>query len=212
MTIATPSMALPLGVQPPSLAVATATLPPGVAPADDRARRLAAAIARGDETAFRELYDDYQGRLFRLALVLARGDEALAQDAVQAAFIIAARKLRGAESASHLWNWLARVTRQQLVKIWKQRRPKTGFIEVAELPDCPTETPPDAALEECLDAALLTMPPDDRDLIAGFYFDGLSHKEIADRLGATPKAISCRLERLRAKLRSAIARQLSHET
>lgn len=211
MTVATPSMSLPVGVQPPSLAVETATPPPGAAVADDRARRLAAAIARGDETAFRELYDGYQIRLFRLALVLARGDETLAQDAVQAAFIIAARKLRGAESASHLWNWLARVTRQQLVKIWRQRSPATGLVEVGELPDCPSEPPPDAALEECLDAALLTMPPDDRDLIAWFYFERLSHKEIADRLGATPKAVSSRLERLRAKLRSAIARQLSHE-
>ncbi len=212
MTVATLSMSLPVGGQPPSPVVETAAPPAGAALADARARRLAAAIAQGDETAFRELYDGYQARLFRLALVLARGEETLAQDAVQAAFIIAARKLHGAESADHLWNWLARVTRQQVAKIWKQRRPGADVVEVTPLADCAADAPPDSALEECLDAALLTLPPDDREVIAWFYSDRLSHKDIAERLGATPKAVSSRLERARARLRSAIAHQLSHET
>jgi RNA polymerase sigma-70 factor (ECF subfamily) len=192
--------------------VESAAPPVGAALADDRARRLAAAISQGEETAFRELYDSYQARLFRLALVLARGEESLAEDAVQAAFIIAARKLHSADSADHLWNWLARVTRQQVAKIWKQRRPGADVVEVSPLADCAAEAPADSTLEECLDAALLTLPPDDRELVSWFYFDRLSHKEIADRLHATPKAISGRLERARARLRSAVAHDLSHET
>ncbi|MBU6410841.1 MAG: hypothetical protein KGR98_10690, partial [Verrucomicrobia bacterium] len=82
--------------------------------ADVVARRLAAALARGNEAAFQELYDRYHRRLFRLALVLGRGDEWLAHDTVQAAFVTAATKLRRVESEDHLWNWLARVARQQL--------------------------------------------------------------------------------------------------
>ena len=211
MTVATPSMSLPV-----ERSTATARpWKPHASPVrrwgSTCARRLAAAISRGDESRLPGALRRYETGCSAWPWCWHGSDETLAQDAVQAAFIIAARKLRGAESAGHLWNWLARVTRQQLVKIWRQRSPATGLVEVGELPDCPSEPPPDAALEECLDAALLTMPPDDRDLIAWFYFERLSHKEIADRLGATPKAVSSRLERLRAKLRSAIARQLSHE-
>ncbi len=46
------------------------------------------------------------------------------------------------------------------------------------------------------------------------YFMGplVSHKEIAGRLDATPKSVSSRLERARAKLRAAMARILAHET
>jgi DNA-directed RNA polymerase specialized sigma24 family protein len=40
----------------------------------------------------------------------------------------------------------------------------------------------------------------------------LSHQEIAGQLNTTPKAVSSRLERARAKLRSLITRRLSHET
>jgi RNA polymerase sigma-70 factor (ECF subfamily) len=210
MTAAATSMPWLVKVQRPVLE--TARLQPGNAADDANARRLAAAISRGDETAFREFYEGYHRRLFRLALVLSRGDETLAQDAVQGAFIIAARKLRGAESAAHLWNWLARVTRQQIARIWKQRRREATVVEMAEPPDCVENGDTDSALEDCLDAALQAMPEDDRKVVEWFYFDRVSHQEIAKRLNATPKAVSSRLERARAKLRLAMAQKLSHET
>ncbi len=97
MTATANAMPLLVKARTPRLAVDTAGLSSSHADADAGACRLAAAVARGDEAAFRELYERYQGRLLRLALVLARGDEALAQDAVQAAFIMAAKKLRRAE-------------------------------------------------------------------------------------------------------------------
>jgi RNA polymerase sigma factor (sigma-70 family) len=180
--------------------------------ADAEARRLVAAMARGDEEVFREFYERYHRRLFRFALVLGRGDETLAQDAVQAAFVTAAKKLRRAEGEEHLWNWLARVTRQLLAKAWRQRHRDSAVIGMAEVPECADGGEPDSVLEEGLDAALLAMDADERELVEWFYFDRLSHKEIAERLDATPKSVSSRLERARAKLRAEIARRLSHET
>ena len=189
-----------------------ATLQTSAPDADADARRLASAVARGDEAAFREFYECYHRRLFRFALVLGCGDETLAHDAVQAAFVTAAKKLRGAESEAHLWNWLARVTRQQAAKIWRQRHRDSAVIGMADLPEWAEEDKSDSVLEESLDAALLAMTADERELVEWFYFDHLSHKEIAERLEATPKSVSSRLERARAKLRAAMAQNLSHET
>jgi RNA polymerase sigma-70 factor (ECF subfamily) len=180
--------------------------------ADAEACRLAAAVARGDEAAFQQFYDSYHQRLFRFALVLGRGDETLAHDAVQSVFVTAAKKLRGAESEAHLWNWLTRVARQQLAKAWRQRQRDSTVVGMADPPDCPDGVEPDSVLEESLDAALLAMDADERELVGWFYFDRLSHREIAERIGATPKCVSSRLERARSKLRSLIARKLSHET
>src|SRR5437763_756458 len=101
--------------------------------ADATARSLAAGIARGDEAAFQELYDGYRERLFRFALVLGYGDETLAHETVQSVFVTAAAKLRRAESADHLWNWLARVARQQLAKTWRERQRESAFVGVANL-------------------------------------------------------------------------------
>jgi RNA polymerase sigma-70 factor (ECF subfamily) len=192
--------------------VETAGLQSIPADADADARRLAAAVARGDETTFREFYERYQGRLLRFALVLARGDETLAHDAVQAAFVTAAKKLRGVAGEEHLWNWLARVARQHLAKVWRQQQRDSAVVGMAEPPDFSDGTGPDSVLEESLDAALLAMDADERELVEWFYFDKLSHKEIAGRLDATPKSVSSRLERARAKLRATMTRKLSHET
>lgn len=180
--------------------------------ADAEARRLGTAIGRGDEAAFQELYDRYHERLFRFALVLGRGDETLAGETVQSVFVTAASSLRRVESEDHLWNWLARVARQQLVRTLRQRRQDPKLVDVADLPDRAAPDEPDSVLEEKLDAALLAMDPEERQLIEWFYFDGLSHKEIAKQLATTPKAVSSQLERARARLRAVLRRTLSHET
>jgi RNA polymerase sigma-70 factor (ECF subfamily) len=181
--------------------------------ADAEARALAAAIARGDEAAFRTLYDRYHQRLFRFALVLGRGDESLAQDLVQSVFVTAAKKLRRADSEPHLWNWLARVARQQSAKIWRKRQRDPAMANAEALSeDVSASAEPDSFLEEVLDGALTMLETEDRQLIQIFYFDRLSQKEIAEQLGTTPKAVSSRLERAREKLRLLIKRKLSHET
>jgi len=172
-------------------------------PADDaRAREISAALAKGDQAAFNQLYDRYYRRLFRLALALGHGDETLACDTAQSALLTAAAKLKAVASEEHLWNWLARAARQYLSKDRRKqlRHPPPASLE--DLP-CPVEgAAAETALETSLDTALLSLEPADRQAVEWFYFDGLSHKEIATRLGATPKAVSSRLERARVKLRS----------
>jgi RNA polymerase sigma-70 factor (ECF subfamily) len=174
--------------------------------ADVDVRRIASGVARGDEASFRELYDRYQNRVFRLALVIGRGDESLAHETVQSVFLTAASKLRRVENEEHLWNWLARVARQHISKTWRQER-NSATVSVAELPEQAGAEESDSQLEQKLDAALLALDPEDQELIERFYFDDLSHKVIAERLNVTQKAVSCRLERARARLRSLLARK-----
>lgn len=192
-------------VEAPSGQTASAT--------DAEARRVATAIGRGDEAAFRALYERYHQRVFRFALVLGHGDESLAREMVQSVFLVAAKKLRRADSEEHLWNWLARVARQQLAKKWRTHLRDAAIISVEELPEnYPAAADVDSVLEEILDAALNAMEAEERQLIEAFYFDNLSQKELAERLGTTPKAVSSRLERAREKLRAAIKRKLSYES
>ncbi len=212
MTATTTSMPLLIREQTPH---ATVENPSGqlASVADAEARGLAAAIGRGDEAAFRTLYDRYHSRLFRFALVLGRGDELLAQDAVQSTFLIAAKKLRSADGEAHLWNWLARIARQEIARAWRkrQRDPALANAEVLS-EECPAATDPDPFFEVVLDGALDRLEPEERQLIQIFYFERQSQKQIAEQLNITPKAVSSRLERAREKLRSLVKRALSHET
>jgi RNA polymerase sigma-70 factor (ECF subfamily) len=185
---------------------------PAAGAADTEARRLAAAIARGDDAAFEQFYERYHRRLLRLALVLGRGDELLAHDAVQAAFIVAAKKLRRVAGEAHLWNWLAQIARQQIARAGRRQKCNTQMVSAEELSDRAIAAESDTRLEEILDAALASVDSAEHQIIELFYFDRLSHKEIAERLNATPKAVSSRLERARAALRQLITKKLSDET
>ena len=192
---------------------ASARPAPAPAPAAaTEARRLSQAVARGDEEAFRQLYDAYSDRLLRLALVLARGDTSLARDVAQTVWLTAARKMKPLESDAHLWNWLALVTRQQTAKALRHAPGRAAEVSLAELPDRPAPSEPDPLLAECLDAAVQGLETEDRRLIEWFYFERLTCEHIATRLGTTAKAVSSRLERARAKLRSLVQRRLAHET
>jgi RNA polymerase sigma factor (sigma-70 family) len=182
-------------------------------PADDaQARQISAALGKGNEAAFNQLYDRYHGRLFRLALALGHGDDTLAHETAHAALLTAAAKLKAVESEEHLWNWLARAARQHLSKDRRrqQRHPQPARLE--NLPHPAENATTESALDNSIDMALLALEPEDRQVVEWFYFDGLSHKEIAARLAATVKAVSSRLERARAKLRLLLAKERSHET
>jgi RNA polymerase sigma-70 factor (ECF subfamily) len=208
----TSSMALALPQAARAAAMAASSQPDPLHDDDVTACRLAAAVARGDADAFHDLYDRYQERLFRLVLVLSRGDEATARDVVQSAMLTAAAKLRVVQSEEHLWNWLARVARQHLLKQWRHRQREPVLVPSSELPETAAPAEPDTVLEERLDAAMQLMEPPERQLIEWFYYERLSHADMAQRLDATPKAVSRRLERARAKLRLLLKQTLSHET
>lgn len=186
--------------------------PISLASANAEARRLSVGVARGDESAFQELYDRYNDRLFRLVVVLSRGDEPTARDVVQSAMLTAAGKLKPLDSEDHLWHWLARVDRQHLIKAWRERGRAPVLVSLSELTETVQTVEPDDVLEEKLDTALLSLEKSDRQALEWFYFDGLSQKEIAERLGTTTKSVSSRLERAREKLRSLLIRLLSHES
>ena len=196
----------------PTAAIMVRGLPEPALADVPKARSLTTAIARGDEVAFTELYDRYHARLFRLAFVLGRGDEPLAHDIVQSVMVTAARKLKPLDTEAHLWNWLARVARQQISKVRVRARRESAVMSVPVLPESATSPEPESVLEESLNRALDSLEPNDRCVVELFYFENLTCQEIAERLETTPKAVSSRLERTRVKLRALVARTLAHET
>ncbi|PYO36112.1 MAG: hypothetical protein DMD74_05320 [Gemmatimonadetes bacterium] len=70
----------------------------------DRVRRA----QDGDETAFRELYDEHAGRIYALCLRLT-GDAATAQERTQDAFVRAWERLRSFRGDSAFGTWLHRL-------------------------------------------------------------------------------------------------------
>jgi RNA polymerase sigma-70 factor, ECF subfamily len=151
------------------------------------ASALLRRTAEGDAAAFRALYEQQAPRLYGLALRITR-QPALAADALQETFLQiwhqAARfdAARGPAEA-----WLIGLLRFRAIDILRsRRREEPGY----EPPDSPDDAPDpfeqlrasseSAALYRCL----ATLEETQQRIIRLAFVDGLSHPELAARLGA----------------------------
>ena len=157
------------------------------------------AIA-GDELAFARIVAAYHLDLVRVAYVIC-GDEALAEDAAQAAWWIAWRKLASLRDHDHPKPWLVAVAANEARKL-VNREHRHGVVELRVLPDPSTGTEPKGAIDHVdLANALGHLKPEDRALVALRYAADLDSSELAPVLGLSPSGVRTRLSRLLDRLR-----------
>ena len=175
---------------------------------------LTTSIARGDDAAFRQFFEEYHPRLYRYLLVAARGNDSLAQEALQNALLRAVRHMKPCADADWLWHWLARLARTALIdEVRMQQRREARHLAVAQTATDLSCNPTDdgtAALTTALDVCLGELEPMERGLIEAFYFQGLTQAEIAAAHGLTEKAVESRLARIRHRLRTLVLERLDH--
>jgi RNA polymerase sigma-70 factor, ECF subfamily len=140
--------------------------------------QLLLQIAAGDKRAFRQLYDGSSPRLFAAAKRIL-GDGALAEDAVQEAYVRIWRNAARFDPARGVaMAWMGRIVRNAaLDRIPKDR--DFGRIEDVEIAVLPVE-PPDARVHQCLKK----LPEVQGKALMLMYVHGLTHPELADYLGA----------------------------
>ena len=168
---------------------------------------LVALTARGEERALAELYDRMGGVAFGLAKRIVR-DQALAEDAVQEAFLAVWRgSARFVPERSRASTWVLMLVHRRAVDLVRSsQRRRTETIESA-----PEEADPNAAdaafrrLErERILAALAKLPEREREAIELAYYGGFTQSELAERLGEPLGTIKSRmfsgLKRLRQLL------------
>ena len=175
---------------------------------------LTTSIARGDDVAFRQFFEEYHPRLHRYLLVATRGNDSLAQEALQNAMLRAVRHMKPCPNADWLWHWLTRLARTALIdELRMQQRREARHRAAAPTTTGAADNPPDdgtAALAVALDESLAELEPAERDLIEAFYFRGATQAEIGAARGLTGKAVESRLGRLRQRLRSLVLTRLHH--
>ncbi len=168
--------------------------------------RLAANV---DEQALSELYDRYQAVMYGLALRIT-SDSALAQDAVQEAFVGVWRNAATyAADRSSVRTWILSITHHRAIDIIRRRRPASPLPEtetVAEsmrVPDVWAEVAR-AADAQAVRAAMDELPVAQREVIEWAYFGGLTQTEIAQRadvpLGTVKGRVRLGLQALRRAL------------
>lgn len=174
-------------------------------PADDDAR-LVRRLDEGDTDALRVLYDRYGGIVFGMTYRLL-GDRQAAEECTQDVFVSVWRTARSYEPGrARVSTWLLTIARNRAIDATRRRaaRPVDPHEDVWA-----TEQSPDTAdlvseADEAtrVAAAMAELSEPQREALSLAYFDGLSHTEIAERLGLPVGTVKGRirlaLDRLRA--------------
>ena len=173
--------------------------------ADRRRSDLLASAAAGDEIAFRRIIAENHDDMRRVAAHVT-GDRGLAEEATQAAWLIAWKKLGNVRDEAHLRPWLVSVAANEARRVLRTRR-RRAEVEVAiDVTGEPGGVDPATGISSMdLNAALDRLDPDDRALLAMRYVAGFDSNELAVALGISPSGTRKRLERLRDRLREELS-------
>lgn len=176
---------------------------------------LLALIARDDEPALAELYKRHGRVAYGLAFRVLR-DDALAQDAVQEAFLgvwRAADRFSAERAKPRTW-LLTLVHRRAVDLVRREERRRTEPLEPEHEEASGTE--PDQAEEitrrESVRSALRRLPPEQREAIELAYFGGYTQSELAERLGEPLGTIKSRMFTGLSRLRDVLEEASVHET
>jgi len=188
---ATPAVWQPLWERVVGLPLASRDQPAEIA-------SLTAAMARGDEDAFREFYDRYINRLLGYLLVLTRGHEGSAREALQSTMLRVVKHIKRFECEPKFWSWLTVLARTALVDQERKRsRYDAALSRYAHEDFSVAET----HLLDCLKHSVASLPPEEFALIDKKYFEEQSVAQIASAMDTSEKAIESRLVRIRQKLK-----------
>ena len=144
-----------------------------------------------------QLVKRYHADLLRVAYVVL-GDRALAEDATQAAWIVAWRKVDQLRDPRKVRSWLVAVAANEARQIARRTRNAPDFALQSRYG---VEADP-SHLD--LASALAALSADDRRLLALRYVSGLNSAEIGAELGLSAGAVRHRLMRLVGRLREAM--------
>ena len=176
--------------------------------------KLIAAAQRGSLDAFNELVLAYQDRVYNLAYRI-MGDPASASDATQEAFISAFHHIEGfrGKYPSSFKSWLMRIVSNACYdELRRRKRHPTTSIEDFEVEEeanpalvSEAESPEEAAereeIAQALEAAIQTLPADQRITLVLADVQGLSYQDVAEATDVPLGTVKSRLARARGKLR-----------
>lgn len=205
----------------PTCSGAMATLPLPTATESDQS--LLERVARGDEAALERLYDKYSAALYAVAYRIS-GERSDAEEIVLDSFTQAWRDAPRFQSArGSVIAWLTMICRSRALDFIRARGRRAKLVTKAAAAE-PDLTPAMGARQPGTDrdlermerrkvvvTAIMALSPPQRQAVQLAYYEGLSHSEIAERLGEPLGTVKTRvrlaMQRLRESLRPYYAEQ-----
>lgn len=175
---------------------------------------LAQAASAGDMSAFEQLYERHNRRVYSLCLRMT-SNTAEAEDLTQEVFIQLFRKTGSFRGESAFTTWLHRLTVNQVLMHFRKRGVK--MEQTTDDGETPiqivkgTENPNAMPIVDriALDKAIAQLPPGYRTVFILHDIEGHEHEEVARMIGVSVGTSKSQLHKARMKLRGLLRQQIS---
>jgi RNA polymerase sigma-70 factor (ECF subfamily) len=191
-------------------------LPSRIAKEDEHL--LVAAAKKGDTSAFEELVNRYEKKIFRVTMNITRNQQD-AEDSMQDAFLKAYAHLNDFGGDSRFYTWLVRIAANEALMRLRKRRPNVLSLdepvdgeedllprEVEDWGPSPLDRFAQTEMRGILENAIDALAPDFRTVFVLRDIEELSTEETAKTLNISVPAVKSRLLRARLKLREQLDR------
>ena len=163
----------------------------------------AALVARcraGDQTGFELLVRRHERVFFNVALRMV-GDRETAADATQTTFVRVYEHLDDFDFDHRFFSWAYRILVNECLNILRSRRPGIeGTGSLVATADGPFETLARSERHQRIQAALMSLTHEHREVVVLRHFAGLSYESIAIAIGVPVKTVKSRLYTARQRL------------
>jgi RNA polymerase sigma-70 factor, ECF subfamily len=181
---------------------------------------LVKAAKSGDATAFEELVNRYERKIFRLTMNITRNRED-AEDAMQDAFMKAYSHLNTFQEDSRFYTWLVRIAANEALMRLRKRRPNQISLdepvegeddlmprEIRDWGPSPEQRFAQSEMHAILEQVIDQLDADFRTVFVLRDIEELSTEETAAVLEISVPAVKSRLLRARLKLRQKLDRYM----
>ena len=172
-------------------------------------RRVLSRFRDGDPDAVREIYQAY-GRFVYAVVHRVLGDRGLAEEATQLTFVKAWRGASVLDPSREIGPWLATIARRVAIDVYRREshRPTRPLEGAPDHPALASEPVSAVDMYEAWEVqrAVLGLPEDEREVVRLQHFEGLTHRQIAARLGVAVGTVKSRSFRAHKRL----AAELGH--
>ena len=174
-------------------------------------RELVAAVRVGDDSAFEELYRRYHHRVAAYVRGMVR-DDARAEDLAQDAFFSALRGMRATDAPIAFKPWIFEIARNAAIDHWRRTSraeevsvDAQGLLRRSDRSRLAAAPPPETAVIDRerlghLRGALDELPEVQTRVLVMRELEGMSYREIAERLDLSRSSVETALFRARRRL------------
>ncbi len=181
---------------------------------DESDSSLVRRFKQGEEKAFNQLVLRHQKRIYDLIYRMIRNHQDAADLSVEA-FVRAYKGLKDFEERASFYVWLAKIAVNLCINFSKRERFRS-FLSIFSLSERPAVTTSPARKAEekelklAIDRAIKSLPPRQRSCFVLKFYQGFTHRQIAQVLGISQGAVKANYFQAIKKLQKILAQYRSN--